>query len=141
MKRDEIYFTPHGTESDHAAIEYILRKNCEALGLSMTYYRQFKNGHVPLWRECKIKGKMSDLINVWEDLGAQINYFHVKNCVEQISCQVLLESEGRRAEEIIPEMTARIKTYLSKEEWSVMGHGIERWVDTLVKYGIMSVLE
>lgn len=141
MKQQEIYFTPYGNESDHSAIESILRKKCAELGCSMSYYRKFKNGHVPLWRECKIKGKLPELYKVCEDIDGQINYFHVKSCVEQISCQVLLETAGRRPEEIIPVMVARIKAYLSKEEWSLMGNSIEKWVDFFVKSGYMTVLE
>ena len=52
----ELFFTPHLTENEHWIFdqEYI-DKYCEKhSGTSKKYYRKFKTGHVPMFRECKM---------------------------------------------------------------------------------------
>ncbi len=75
MKND-FYFTTYLTENEHSIIENMIRNKCDELGYEVKYYRQFKTGHVPCQRECKIMAepwkveKMLDELDITYD-----NYF------------------------------------------------------------------
>lgn len=56
--RNEQYFCLHLTENEHYIVEDMLRAFCNSNGLSVVYYRKLKNGHVPMYRECKITGNI-----------------------------------------------------------------------------------
>lgn len=53
----EIFFTPYATENEHYFIQEIVENACKEFGLKMLYYRTFKNGHVPGYRETKVIGE------------------------------------------------------------------------------------
>jgi len=53
MKTD-FYFTTYLTESEHGVVEMIIREHFSIRGIEVAYYRPFKTGHVPCYRECKI---------------------------------------------------------------------------------------
>ncbi len=61
MRRSEFYFTLHLTESEHSFVESMIREYCSSQNLEMLYYRKFKTGHQPMWREAKIKGEPSEI--------------------------------------------------------------------------------
>jgi hypothetical protein len=56
MKSD-FYFTTHATESEHSFIADLLVHECHKFRVSLAYYRKFKNGHVPMFREGKIMAR------------------------------------------------------------------------------------
>lgn len=51
----EIFFTLKLTENEHEIVSGIIQDECVEFGCELVYYRKFKNGHVPMWREVKIK--------------------------------------------------------------------------------------
>ena len=53
MKTD-FYFTLHLTENEHFIVEDLIRKECASRSIEVVYYRKFKTGHIPCYRECKI---------------------------------------------------------------------------------------
>lgn len=58
MNKNEMYFCLVLTEGEHWFAERDIRNECERLGgLEIKYYRQLKEGHVPLYREVKIVGE------------------------------------------------------------------------------------
>lgn len=57
----EFYFTPYLTESEHYIVSDEIETYCKKNDLTVAYYRQFKSGHVPLYRECKVIGAQVEL--------------------------------------------------------------------------------
>jgi hypothetical protein len=53
---EELYFCLHLTENEHYIASWDFQKKCEELGLTFIYYRKLKEGHVPMYREVKVKG-------------------------------------------------------------------------------------
>ena len=58
---DEIYFTTYLTETEHDIVHLLLKEQCDKRNLELIYYRKFKEGHVPMYRECKIKGNLGEI--------------------------------------------------------------------------------
>lgn len=56
MKTEEIYCILQLTENEHYVVEDMLRKKCLELNIHVAYYRNMKNGHIPLLREFKVIG-------------------------------------------------------------------------------------
>ena len=48
------YFTQYLTESEHCVVESMIREECAARNIEVIYYRPFKTGHIPCYRECKL---------------------------------------------------------------------------------------
>ena len=57
MNKDELYFCLHLTESEHYIVEDQIKNFCVNNDLTLKYYRKFKNGHIPMYREIKVIGK------------------------------------------------------------------------------------
>lgn len=53
---DELYFCLYLTESEHWIVENDINKMCGYLNLRLCYYRELKEGHIPMFREIKISG-------------------------------------------------------------------------------------
>lgn len=53
---DEIYFCLHLTENEHGVIWGELEQLCKDKNLELLYYRELKEGHIPMYREVKLKG-------------------------------------------------------------------------------------
>lgn len=51
--KDTFYFTLRYTENEHSFVEEIFEENLKSRGYELIYYRKYKNGHVPMWREAK----------------------------------------------------------------------------------------
>lgn len=66
IERGELYFCLHLTENEHYIVEDEIRGFCDNLNLTMHYYRKLKDGHIPMYRECKITG---DTQNLWKLMG------------------------------------------------------------------------
>lgn len=56
--KKELYFTLNLTENEHDCVEYDIREFCRNNDLEVLYYRKLKSGHVPMRRECKIRGNI-----------------------------------------------------------------------------------
>ena len=56
--RNELYFCLHLTENEHYIICSELEELCEKHDLELLYYRQLKEGHVPMFREIKLRGEI-----------------------------------------------------------------------------------
>ena len=54
--KNELYFTVFLTESEHSFVEEELSNFCTENGIELVYYRKFKEGHRPGYREVKLKG-------------------------------------------------------------------------------------
>jgi len=48
------YFTQYLTESEHGIVENMIRGECAAQNIEVLYYRPFKTGWIPCYRECKL---------------------------------------------------------------------------------------
>ncbi len=59
--REEFYFTQTLTECEHSIVEYEIRKWAVAHGLEVVYYRKFKLLHIPMQRECKVRGSQETI--------------------------------------------------------------------------------
>lgn len=57
----ELYFTIHLTESEHYIVEVLIKEFCAKNEIKFNYYRKFKNGHQPGYRECKVTGDISKI--------------------------------------------------------------------------------
>lgn len=66
---DEIYFCLNLTENEHYIVEDMIRKECNRLDCQLKYYRQLKEGHIPMYREVKVCGTM-------KQLNSLKKYFH-----------------------------------------------------------------
>ena len=58
---DELYFCFVNTESDHFGLSQMLLDQCELHGCELRYYRELKDGHIPMWREVKLVGPKEKL--------------------------------------------------------------------------------
>ena len=65
--KNELYFTLNLTENEHYIVEDMIREFCKQNGLTVLYYRKLKEGHVPMRRECKVKGDISKLLQFFKD--------------------------------------------------------------------------
>lgn len=54
--RNEIYFCLNLTSNEHWVIENELKEFCYKHDLDLVYYRELKEGHIPMHREVKIRG-------------------------------------------------------------------------------------
>lgn len=75
MKSEEVYydgvsfyFTTYLTENEHYIVADMIETECKKRGFEFVYYRKFKEGHVPMYRECKINAHKSDVVKMLEDL-------------------------------------------------------------------------
>lgn len=53
--KNELYFCLNLTENEHGVIEGMLLDLCSDK-LKMNYYRELKDGHIPMYREVKFVG-------------------------------------------------------------------------------------
>lgn len=58
---DELYFCLYLTSSEHEIVGYELEKLARAHGVRPHYYRELKDGHVPMHREAKYSGPRAAL--------------------------------------------------------------------------------
>jgi len=54
--KGELYSLVQAIENEHCCIEKIVRDFCAIRGMDCVYYRKLKRGHVPTFREFKIRG-------------------------------------------------------------------------------------
>lgn len=57
----ELYFCLMLTENEHYIVCDYIKDYCNENGLELRYYRKYKLGHIPMWREVKIIGTRSKL--------------------------------------------------------------------------------
>lgn len=57
----ELYFCLHLSENEHRLTEQDVKEMCRLLGLEFIYYRQLKEGHIPMYREVRLKGTRTRL--------------------------------------------------------------------------------
>jgi hypothetical protein len=67
--RNELFFTTRLTENEHFIVEDMIKDGCAKNGFDLIYYRKFKTGHVPTYRECKILGDLGKIRKMLDDLG------------------------------------------------------------------------
>lgn len=61
-KRDTFYFCMNLTEGEHWCVQSDIEKFLETCAdAHLVYYRQLKDGHVPMYREVKIEGSVSSI--------------------------------------------------------------------------------
>ena len=78
MKTD-FFFTLSLTESEHGFFERILREECNKLKIPVVYYRKFKTGHEPMFRECKLLCAPHIGRKLLADLDAVYGNYHAEN--------------------------------------------------------------
>lgn len=91
---EDFFFTVKLTENEHWVFEEHIDIHCLELGLSKKYYRKFKTGHVPTWRECKVIGPKPSInrFKRWlssENLGCLNYYSTVKKAISENNIDVL----------------------------------------------------
>ncbi len=75
MKTD-FYFTTYLTESEHGVVEMLIRRECYFRNIEVKYYRPFKTGKVPCYRECKILAEPKIVKGILKSLDISWgNYF------------------------------------------------------------------
>lgn len=75
--KTNFFFTTKLTENEHCIVEGMIREECQKQGIKVVYYRKFKHGHIPLYRECKLECEPWRGIKVLEDLKIDYgNYYH-----------------------------------------------------------------
>lgn len=57
----ELYFCLYLTSGEHEIVEYTLMQKCIELNLNLKYYRELKDGHIPMYREVKVIGEHENL--------------------------------------------------------------------------------
>jgi len=70
--KDTLYFRTHYTQWEHEYLENLLREELEKRGCELIYYRQFKRGHVPMWREGKTDARRSTLLDICAEFNIDI---------------------------------------------------------------------
>lgn len=74
---NEFYFQMCLTECEHEIVEDMVRKVCNDNNLELIYYRELKSGHIPTYREIKVRGENLGLFKQWlKDEKASI-YFNI----------------------------------------------------------------
>lgn len=72
---EEIYFCLRLTEKEHFIVEEEIKKVCLQYNATLKYYRQLKEGHVPLYREVKIVAEKENLNRVIHEITRKENSF------------------------------------------------------------------
>lgn len=62
----EMYFRLYNSESDHLAIQWEIEEACALKNVEMMYYRRIKTGHIPMIRECKLRGNRGMVLSIVE---------------------------------------------------------------------------
>lgn len=78
MVKSDFYFTIRLTETEHNIVRESLIKECCNRNFKLIYYRKFKNGHVPTYRECKIEGNVSKIKQMLKELNLEIGNINKK---------------------------------------------------------------
>ena len=73
---NDFYFTTYLTENEHYIVEDIIREECKKRNFEVEYYRKFKNGHVPMYRECKINAPKNQVVAMLEELGIDFENYN-----------------------------------------------------------------
>jgi hypothetical protein len=58
---EELYFCLYLTENEHDIASHDIQEQCGNLGLEFKYYRKLKDGHVPMYREVKVRGTRTQI--------------------------------------------------------------------------------
>lgn len=82
---EEIYFTTHLTETEHNIVHELLKEQCAKRNLELVYYREFKQGHVPMYRECKVRGKIGNIVKMISDIELE---------TDNANRKIVFENEG-----------------------------------------------
>ncbi len=135
----DLYFTVYLTENEHDIFEKELSERCHKLDLTLNYYRKFKSGHVPCWRECKVSGHVNNLIKFGYNQHLH-NYFSIKKAMIAIAQDVQHKLPGKTSEELVEATEDRLYEYLDKEEIIVFRKMINRCLELYFKYGVWSEL-
>lgn len=58
---EELYFCMYLTADEHDIVAWEFKSTCDSLGCVLQYYRQLKDGHVPMYREVKVVGTLEQI--------------------------------------------------------------------------------
>jgi len=86
---EELFFTTRLTENEHYIVENMIKDRCAKNGLNLVYYRKFKTGHVPTYRECKISGNFGKICKMLNDLGIDYNNNYHRDFEEYVTLGTL----------------------------------------------------
>ncbi len=66
---ERMYWCCRLTSNEHECVEYNLEQFLPTVDCKLEYYRQLKDGHIPMWREGKVVGEKRNLHKVadWLD--------------------------------------------------------------------------
>ncbi len=95
---EEYYFCLHLTESEHNFVKYDIEEYCKNNKLQLKYYRKFKNGHIPMYREVKVIGKTINRFKQFLKINMIENYI-----VKIPNSARISPEEGKRQWELIKE--------------------------------------
>lgn len=60
----ELYFCLKLTETEHDTVSCDLSQECKRYNCYLVYYRKLKDGHVPMYREIKIRGHKNGISRI-----------------------------------------------------------------------------
>lgn len=80
--RNELYFLTFLTESEHGFVESDIKEYCANNNLEFVYYRKIKGGHIPMWREVKVRGNVGKF-KKWAKEQLFLNLFSQKDVEEK----------------------------------------------------------
>lgn len=67
--KDNFYFVLRLTESEHGIVEGIFRRELESAGYELIYYRPYKTGHIPTYREAKTNAPRWAVLKICEEFS------------------------------------------------------------------------
>ena len=78
----EFYFTIFLTENEHAIVKKMMEDYCKdkSNGVELYYYRKFKEGHVPGYREVKVVGNIKKFKLFLMSEKRRALWLHVARC-------------------------------------------------------------
>ncbi len=87
--KEGCFFTLRATESEHSFLEDIFFNELFKRGFSLIYYRKFKTGHIPLWREAKTDAPRWVVLDICKEFSIDIETggFTYKNGIRDKECQ------------------------------------------------------
>ena len=70
----QMYCKVYSTENEHYIFHDMVLEFCKKNGLTLHYYRELKEGHVPMFREFKVEGPRGAVLKLKETFKDDIEY-------------------------------------------------------------------
>jgi hypothetical protein len=101
--KDSYYFVIRLTENEHYCVASQIKQYCLEKELVPIYYRKISTGHVPMYREVKIKGNRSEIGKLKQFMVSE----HIKDFIVDDFWEKRKEEDKR--------LELRLKEYTAEE--------------------------